>query len=381
MALKFGFFNSVNGDRKYSAEDITKYFTGLLSDGIVPNPSDSFQVIADGSMRLKVRPGKAFVRGYWCENITDIQLIVESANVALPRYDAVVLKMDKTEGVRNFTLFLRKGTPDASPKVPSITSSNDYKELLLGYVWVEAATLSITQANVVDTRSVPGSCGWVTGLVEQLDVSSMFARMQAQFDEWFMQVRNDLTTSTLLREYRDVHTSNTVEQTVFKMNPANIPSFNADLDILDVYVNGLKLAKDVEYTYTADTVTLTKGVDIDQQVELVVFKSVDGYKADSVIKQVEQLQSQVKSISPTKMVVTLTIAGWTQIDGYFYQHVSAPILKTADDVVQVSPAPESMEDYGRVYASEQGVGYLKFKSKVKPAVELKVNLVNLGVIA
>ena len=32
--MKCGFFNSVNGDRKYDADDISNYFLKLISNGV-----------------------------------------------------------------------------------------------------------------------------------------------------------------------------------------------------------------------------------------------------------------------------------------------------------------------------------------------------------
>ena len=35
MAITSGFFNSVNDDRPYNAEQMTLYFEGLISNGII----------------------------------------------------------------------------------------------------------------------------------------------------------------------------------------------------------------------------------------------------------------------------------------------------------------------------------------------------------
>lgn len=32
MAVTYGFFNSVNGDRKYNADQMSSYFEGLVTD-------------------------------------------------------------------------------------------------------------------------------------------------------------------------------------------------------------------------------------------------------------------------------------------------------------------------------------------------------------
>ena len=35
--IKTGFFNSINGDRGYNADDMSDYFKGLLTDGVFKN--------------------------------------------------------------------------------------------------------------------------------------------------------------------------------------------------------------------------------------------------------------------------------------------------------------------------------------------------------
>lgn len=34
MAFTYGFFNSLNGDRKYTAEQLSSIFDGLITDGV-----------------------------------------------------------------------------------------------------------------------------------------------------------------------------------------------------------------------------------------------------------------------------------------------------------------------------------------------------------
>ena len=38
MSMRSGFFNSVDGDRLYNAEDMTMPYRNLISNGVFPNP-------------------------------------------------------------------------------------------------------------------------------------------------------------------------------------------------------------------------------------------------------------------------------------------------------------------------------------------------------
>ena len=52
--LTSGFFNSVDGDRKYNAEQMSQMFEGLIGDGIFESVGGKFKVSANsGSFRLE----------------------------------------------------------------------------------------------------------------------------------------------------------------------------------------------------------------------------------------------------------------------------------------------------------------------------------------
>jgi len=56
LAKKFGFFNSINGDRKYLATDISQAFDVAVSTGLQAIP-DSFKIVPNDGMTVKMLPG------------------------------------------------------------------------------------------------------------------------------------------------------------------------------------------------------------------------------------------------------------------------------------------------------------------------------------
>ena len=58
MAVTSGFFNSVEGDRKYNAEQLSNFFGCVISSGVLPNPSTNLQVKAKTGMTVSVGPGR-----------------------------------------------------------------------------------------------------------------------------------------------------------------------------------------------------------------------------------------------------------------------------------------------------------------------------------
>ena len=57
--LRYGFYNSVNGDRKYEAEDMGRLFDGIIQDGVFYSVGNRFRVEAAGGMYITVGTGRA----------------------------------------------------------------------------------------------------------------------------------------------------------------------------------------------------------------------------------------------------------------------------------------------------------------------------------
>ena len=114
MSITSGFWDSVNGDRRYSGRQILHVFDGLISDGIVKGYLNSFAVRVSSSA-LRVRDGRAFLaNGIWVENTTDDQAVsgVTAADGSRNRCDAVVLTLN--ESGRTVTVDYVAGTADSS---------------------------------------------------------------------------------------------------------------------------------------------------------------------------------------------------------------------------------------------------------------------------
>lgn len=180
----FGFFNSKNGDRKYTAEQISSYFDGLVGNGILENCGNKLQVLHTEGMGIKVQSGRAFLDCHWYNNSADVLLEVPQSEITYDRIDSVILRMDTAEEVRNITLLIRKGTPAESPVAPSLENTESVKELCLADIRVNKLVEAISQANITDTRT-SGKCGFVTGLIKQVDTSTLFLQWQTAYQEYY----------------------------------------------------------------------------------------------------------------------------------------------------------------------------------------------------
>lgn len=283
MAIKAGYYNSVGNDRLYNAEDMSRYFAGLYTKGVLQNYKNKFFVKANGGMTVKVQTGKAFFSdGKYIENTADIVLNVDASDVVLGRIDSVVLRNDKNESVRNATVVLKKGTPSSNPLPPEIEVSEYVEELLICNIRVDKLTENLTQANITNTIPNSDVCGYVTGLIKQVDTSDLYAQYeeaykqfylisQEQFDEWFNNVKETVKATALMRRYRRTYTTTQDAETRIEIG---IPEHDSVLDIVEVHINGLR-ATEEEYREDGLThIELTNTVEQGTEIEIVVFKAV-----------------------------------------------------------------------------------------------------------
>lgn len=298
MAQKYGFFNSVDGDRKYDADDIGNYFLKLISDGVFATPATAMQVTAAGGMVVSVAAGWGFIKCKYINNTAAAQFTLAAADVVLNRIDRVVIRLDKDN--RTMSLAIKQGTAASTPTAPALTrQSSGIWELSLAQIYVGAGVTSITQANITDERANTSLCGYVTGLIDQIDTTDLFAQYNNAFWTWFNNVKESVTSTTIITRYSNTYTtpSNDSVSTI----AIGIQQYNNALDVLNVYVNGMKLIRGTDYTESGSNIVLTNALDVaGTKVEFEVFKSVNGAAAETLQSEVQALQNQLGGLSFVK---------------------------------------------------------------------------------
>lgn len=172
MAVTYGFYNSLNGDRKYDAKQFSSVFDGLLEDGVFSTVGTAFSVtagsgnIADSGNMVNVGPGKAWFYHTWTLNDEDLVLELSEAEAVLDRIDAIVIDVDARDSVRENSIKVIEGTPSSSPTkprlLPTLTSGNDHRQYAIAYVTRHAGSTSISQSDieyVVGTDETPIATG------------------------------------------------------------------------------------------------------------------------------------------------------------------------------------------------------------------------------
>ncbi len=308
MAITCGYFNSKGGDRRYNSETISKYYRGLISRGVLQNFLGKFQVTAGSGMQVTIKSGRAyFTDGKWMESNSDMNFTVQPSEATLHRIDRIVLKKNSNEAVRNCTIEYKKGTPSLSPEPPELVNDGNIEEMSLCQIYVGKLVETITQSEITDERPLDGVCGFVHGLIEQLDTEDLFIQYTKAFNDWFDEVKETLATATLIRQYTSNYKTTQESETSI---PINIPQFTLGLDILNVFINGMKLIGGVDYVKEADKITLTKPLDKGQMVDFEVFKSVDGSSAETVVQQVYELQQLTNGHETRIKALESADSGW-----------------------------------------------------------------------
>lgn len=189
MSITYGFFNSLNGDRAYNADQMSTYFKGLVAqNGIYEQTGGAFKVNASTGLTLNVLSGRALINSKWVDSDATESINLTSAHVTLNRYSAIVLELNVSN--RAITLKSIDGTPATNPVKPTIVNTAEIRQLCLAYVYVPAGAETITQAQITDTRADTNICGWITGLIRQVDTSSLFNQWQTAYEQFYAQMES-----------------------------------------------------------------------------------------------------------------------------------------------------------------------------------------------
>ena len=293
MAIEGMFFDAIESggtyDREYSSGDFSRYLELIVGNGVFPNPSTQLQVRADSGMNIIVGQGQGWIDGHKLLNTADLPMTLDSADALLNRIDRVIFYCDYT--TREMGIAVLKGTPAASAQAPALTRTYSRYEMSLALITINKQTTAITNAMITDTRADSTVCGWATGIIQQVDTSTLFQQWQTayadyyaavkqQLDDFMAALTEELRVNTYLVEFKKVVslTSGSGAQITLDMTDYTYEN----TDIIDVYINGLKAIEDTNYSVSVTGGVATVNVNvggsstITNVVEVRVFKSVIG---------------------------------------------------------------------------------------------------------
>lgn len=170
MNGKAMFFDSIDGDRIYDAQDFRDWMHHMFSEGVSVN---DFFVSPAGGMSLTVPGGYVHIRGASKTFSDDTTVTLDAPDTALGRIDAVVLELDVP--AKAIEIKTVSGAASETPTAPEILRNNNVWQLVMAYVHVRPGAAEITDADVEDTRMDRNKCGYLIRSACDNDMSEVIA--------------------------------------------------------------------------------------------------------------------------------------------------------------------------------------------------------------
>lgn len=214
MSVTSGFFNSLNGDRKYDAMQIASIFDGVIIDGVFASIGTAFAVKATTGVVVNVGIGKAWFDHTWTVNDSIMPMSAPESEVLLDRIDAIVLEINSQDSVRKNSFKFVKGNPSSVPKRPTLINEGNVHQHPICYIYRKFGSTQITQADITNAVGTPET-PFVTGILQTISLDELLGQWQSQLDQfvateagnivawkdsqqaeftaWFNQMKSDLT--------------------------------------------------------------------------------------------------------------------------------------------------------------------------------------------
>lgn len=281
-----GFFDAIDNDRRYSADEMTMPYKRIVANGIFATPagtpSTDLQVISAGSgMDIIVKHGNGIIGDKWFENATDVRITVPNNTDVVNRVDSVIAQVDTRSSGRVGNIVYRTGGASA----PDLDPTTGVYEFRLANITVAPNATTITDS-VINDRRGSAECPWVTSLIQQVDTSTLYNQWNDAYNRYLLSTTTmiDAYMSEQSQAWEDFFNSATQSFTLvcyFKMTsqftttaastvnvPINIPAYNVDTDILHVFINGLAAVENVMYTVNdaGTAITLAESLPAGQTV-------------------------------------------------------------------------------------------------------------------
>lgn len=183
MSLTFGFYNSLNGDRKYDAVQFSQIFDGVINDGVFMSIGEKLMVTAAEGMTVKVGIGRAWFNGTWTYNDAPLMLNLDLSEVLLDRIDTVVLEVDTNQDARKNDIKIIKGEPSTMPMAAALTNDDNLHQYPLARIYVTKGSQKLSQADITNTVGT-SACPFVTGILETMDIDELIRQWEGQWRDW-----------------------------------------------------------------------------------------------------------------------------------------------------------------------------------------------------
>lgn len=214
MSVTYGFFNSVNRDRLYDANQFSSIFNGIILDGVFSSVGDKFMVTPGEGLSLVVGTGRSWFNGHWTYNDAPVVIDIPAPVDIYGMYYALIIDVDEVE--RTAGIALIHGASALDPVKPNLIRSEIKNQYAIAYIKVGGrGTTEIFPENI---EYVVGSEGTplVTGLIQQATVGDLITNwklewenetegLKDEFDLWFRDLKNELSGDVAGNLYTEIN--------------------------------------------------------------------------------------------------------------------------------------------------------------------------------
>lgn len=272
MSVTCGFFNAIDHDRRYNAEQMSAIFDGIINDGVFMNigsalavkgASDDDPEATDANMNVYVHPGRCWFDHTWTMNDAILPVPVETSELVLDRLDTLVLEVNHNDAVRTNEFKIIKGTPSSEPVAAVLEDSEYVHQHALAYIYVKSGVTEIHTADVTNCIGT-SECPFVSGVLETVDADILIAQWMDQFTRWFnsIQIKVDRFLKLFTRTLAAGETTIEIEDELITGDSMfSFYSSNLSVTPSNVTVDGD--AHKITVVFEAQTTDVIVGVSID----------------------------------------------------------------------------------------------------------------------
>lgn len=227
--MDYGYFDSeVTGfddatglpifDRAQDSDFMAAMFASVWGSGVYPNPSDNLQVMErdDSTFGVKIMPGRCWIQGRFGKQEDAENIELTAASTTADRIDNIVVELSKTN--RTVTIKKVDGVPSSAPAAPALVRTSDTFQICLAQCRVRKNAVKVNQSDIIDTRPNADLCGYVTGIITQVDTTTIFNQysswleaIQAEWRAWWTGQQGGIDGYMLMSTYDPTNSGSVVD--------------------------------------------------------------------------------------------------------------------------------------------------------------------------
>lgn len=213
MSVTSGFYDSLNGDRKYTAAEMSAIFDGIINDGVLANIGDAFAVTAEPGNVVTVGTGRAWFNSTWVYNDASISIAAPELHDfgTFANYHVVqlvILEVNRSESVRTATIKFAEQYAIANSSqtmiqaedqaatairlaIEQLTNTNEVHQYPLAAVYRPSGMNKSEEFSQINVYNYVGTsyCPYVTGILQVQSIDNIVARWESEFETWFASVQ------------------------------------------------------------------------------------------------------------------------------------------------------------------------------------------------